>query len=103
MKKPHHKVSVLPVFIVLIVALLIFFTPWRIWSLLVSGLMPGKAKRPALNESARVWVSSRSGLYYCSDSTLFGTVAPGSYTTQGEALQKGYRPAVAQPCGDEGH
>ncbi len=98
MKKPHNRVSLLPVFVVLFVALLVFFTPWRLWSLLFSGLMPGKTERHALNESVRVWVSSRSGLYYCADSTLFGKINPGVYVAQGEALQKGYRPAEAQPC-----
>ena len=100
MRKPHDKVSLLPVFVVLLVALLIFFTPWRIWSLLFSSLISAKAKRSALNESTRVWVSTRSGFYYCSESALFGKISPGLPMAQGEALQKGYRPAEAQPCRD---
>ena len=103
MKKPHDKVSLLPVFVVLILALLVFLAPWKIWSLLVSALTPGKSRRSALNGSAKVWVSSRSGFYYCNDSTIFGKMTPGSYMAQGEALQKGYRPAEAQPCRDDGH
>ncbi len=98
MKKPHNKVSLLPVFVVLLVALLVFFTPWKIWSLLFSGLMPGKTERNALNESVRVWVNSRSGLYYCANSALFEKINPGVSMAQGEALQKGYRPAGEQPC-----
>ncbi|HXJ95133.1 MAG TPA: hypothetical protein VMT20_20015 [Terriglobia bacterium] len=101
MKKPDKTVSLLPVFVVLLVALLVFFTPWKLWSSLFSGLMPGKTERNALNESVKVWVSSRSGLYYCADSTLFGKVSPGVYMAQGEALQKGYRPAEEQPCRDK--
>jgi hypothetical protein len=106
MKKPHDKVSLFPVFIILVVALLVFFVPWRIWSDLFSGLLPAKNKQNTLNESARVWVSTRSGLYYCPESTLFGKATPGQYMAQGEALQKGYRPAEAQPCRDrvaDGH
>jgi hypothetical protein len=106
MKKPHDKVSLLPVFVILVVALSVFFVPWRIWSGLLSGLVPAKAKRTTLNETARVWVSSRSGFYYCPESALFGKITPGLYMAQGEALQKGYRPAEAQPCKDrvaEGH
>ena len=100
MKKPHDRVSLLPVFVILVVALLVFLVPWRIWSDIFSGLVPVKSKRSALNESVRVWVSTRSGLYYCPESTLFGKVAPGLNMDQGEALQKGYRPAEAQPCRD---
>jgi len=98
MKKPHDKVSLLPVFVILVVSLLVFFVPWRIWSDLFSGLVPAKAKRTTLNESARVWVSTRSGLYYCPESSFSGKITPGLYMAQGEALQKGYRPAEAQPC-----
>jgi hypothetical protein len=57
MKKPDDKVSLLPLFIVLFVALLVFCTPWRIWSSLFSGLMPGKAEPSPLNESVKIWVS----------------------------------------------
>ena len=89
MKKPHNKVSLFPVFAVLVLALVVFLTPWKFWSVLVSGLGPGKAKQSAVSESVRVWASPRSGFYYCPNSTLFGTMTPGSYMTQGEALQKG--------------
>jgi hypothetical protein len=102
MIKPHHRVSLLPIFIILIAALLIFFTRWQTWSFLVSSLAPGKAKRSAPNESVKVWVSTRSGFYYCLDSALFGKITPGLHMAQGEALQKGYRPAEAQPCRDGG-
>lgn len=102
MKKPHNTVSLLPVFVVLIVALLVFLTPWRIWSLLISNLVPSRAKRSPPDEAVKVWASTRSGFYYCTDSALFGKVTPGLYLAQGEALQNGYRPAEAKPCRDRG-
>lgn len=98
MRKPHYRVSLLPLFLILMAALVVFFMPWRIWSELFSGLAPGKTKLNTLNQSATVWVSTRSGFYYCSESTLFGKIGPGLYMAQGEALQKGYRPAEAEPC-----
>jgi len=101
MKRAHTRVSLLPVFAVLVVALAVLLAPWKFWPSLVSSLVPGKTKQSALSESARVWVNSRSGFYYCSDSTLFGKITPGSYMTQGEALQKGYSPAAEKPCQDD--
>lgn len=85
-------------FVILVIALLIFLLPWKIWSRLFSDMVPTKTKGSALNQSAKVWVGMRSGFYYCSESSLFGKLTPGLYMTQGEAVQKGYRPADTQPC-----
>ena len=45
-----------------------------------------------------VWIEKSTGLYYCSDSQLYGRTASGEYLTQGEALQKGYSPALHEHC-----
>ncbi len=46
----------------------------------------------------KVWAYKRTGLYYCSDSQLYGNVKPGEYMTQENALERGYRPAGGDPC-----
>ncbi len=46
----------------------------------------------------RVWANASSGIYYCSDSALYGQTSSGQYMNQGEALQKGYTPALNVPC-----
>lgn len=45
-----------------------------------------------------VWVNMRSGLYYCRQSKFYGRMHPGFYIRQGNALQKGYRPAEGHMC-----
>lgn len=46
----------------------------------------------------RVWTNKLTGLYYCSDSALYGHTPSGRYMTQEEALQHGYTPARNEPC-----
>jgi len=46
----------------------------------------------------RVWVNRSSGIYYCSNSEMYGHSAPGAYMAQGEAVQSGYSPALGEPC-----
>jgi len=53
---------------------------------------------PVTKEDVQVWVNTRSGFYYCGDSTLYGKVEPGKYMRQDEALQQGYRPFLQQAC-----
>jgi hypothetical protein len=59
-------------------------------------------KRPHALEEAqlnrKVWTEKSTGVYYCPDSTLYGHTASGEYMNQGEALQKGYTPALHEPC-----
>ena len=45
-----------------------------------------------------VWTNKSTGLYYCSDSALYGHTALGRYMSQEEALQHGYTPARKEPC-----
>lgn len=46
----------------------------------------------------RVWTNASTGVYYCSDSSLYGRTTSGQYMNQGEALQRGYTPALNAPC-----
>jgi hypothetical protein len=46
----------------------------------------------------KVWVNKSTGIYYCSDSTMYGRSALGSYMAQGDAIQTGYSPALGKPC-----
>lgn len=46
----------------------------------------------------RVWTSKRSGYFYCADSPFYRTLRPGSFMTQGDALQSGYQPRREHFC-----
>ncbi|GEM_PF-1087298 len=50
---------------------------------------------------AIVWVVQQSGTYYCSDSEFYGQGA-GQFMKQGEALERGYQPALTRYCHDTG-
>jgi len=56
------------------------------------------AGRPKGNPQTRVWVNTRSGLYYCPNSKLYGRIEPGLYMLQASALQHGFQPALTKPC-----
>jgi hypothetical protein len=55
------------------------------------------AQTPAQSR-IRVWVNRRSGFYYCPESKLYGKLEPGFFTSQGEALQAGYRAPYNDTC-----
>src|SRR2546422_589611 len=93
--KPVHRPVAFWVILGLIVVGLIMFLP-GLRQLPFDEWLPrlhlgnqAPKKRPP---QERVWVSKRSGYYYCSDSHGYGTVAPGEYMTRSEATQKGFRP-----------
>jgi hypothetical protein len=46
----------------------------------------------------KVWVNARSGLYRCPGASGYGKTQPGVYMNQGQAVQKGYRPLLHEPC-----
>ncbi len=48
--------------------------------------------------AVQVWTSKRSGYYYCADSPFYKTLQPGSFMTQGDALQSGYQPRREHFC-----
>ena len=45
-----------------------------------------------------VWINQRTGLYYCSDSKLYGNAKPGAYMTQEQAQERGYQPSGGVSC-----
>lgn len=53
---------------------------------------------PAVNGVVRVWVNTASGVYHCAGSRDYGNTRVGGYLAQGEARQRGYRPAYGQAC-----
>ncbi len=95
---PPGKPRFFPIVILLFVALLIFSPALVKWEP-VTRLFSFHPKRPPVaRPDAKVWVNKQSGFYYCADSTFYGKVQPGTYMSQGEALQTGYRPIAKEPC-----
>lgn len=50
------------------------------------------------NSKIKVWVNTRSGVYHCPGTRWYGATKSGEYMTQGDARQKGYRPAYGRAC-----
>ena len=90
----RHDTSLLPLFLLLLVALAAFFPAWK-------QLLPPDPDRWPMSRSnvavaaptIKVWVNKQSRVYYCPTSVLYRKASPGFLLTQSEALKKGYRPA----------
>jgi hypothetical protein len=50
------------------------------------------------NSKIKVWVNTHSGVYHCPGTRWYGRTKSGEYMTQGDAQQKGYRPAYGRAC-----
>jgi hypothetical protein len=48
--------------------------------------------------TVKVWEDLQTALYYCPDADLYGNTAKGRYTSQGEAQQDAFEPALRKPC-----
>ncbi len=46
----------------------------------------------------QVWTSKSSGYYYCTDDAYYKSVQPGTFMSQGDALQSGYRSRLGEFC-----
>lgn len=46
----------------------------------------------------KVWEDLQTALYYCPDADLYGNTAKGRFTTQAEAQQDAFEPALRKPC-----
>jgi hypothetical protein len=53
---------------------------------------------PDRESEAGVWVSKRSGAYYCVGSQGYRTVKPGEFMTEAHARRRGFHPALNAPC-----
>jgi hypothetical protein len=74
-----------------------------LWTVLIRLLIPGYGVAPKGDISKEqaavpVWISKQNGYYYCGGSPDVQTSQPGSWTTQGEALQSGYQPKFRKLC-----
>jgi hypothetical protein len=50
------------------------------------------------NPDVKVWVNTKSGVYHCPGTRWYGKTKSGEYMTQGQAQEKGYRPAYGKVC-----
>jgi hypothetical protein len=50
------------------------------------------------NTDVKVWVNTHSGVYHCPGTRWYGVTESGTYMTQTEAQQHGYRPAYGKVC-----
>jgi len=67
----------------------------------LTGKEPDPAPPPEINADqvrVMVWVSKSTGYYYCIDDAYYKSVQPGAFTSQGDALQSGFRSLLGQFC-----
>jgi hypothetical protein len=50
------------------------------------------------NPDVKVWVNTHSRVYHCPGTRWYGVTKSGTYMTQTEAQQHGYRPAYGKVC-----
>jgi hypothetical protein len=50
------------------------------------------------NPQTTVWVDLSTALYHCEGSELYGKTPKGKFTTQGDAQQDQFEPALRRPC-----
>jgi hypothetical protein len=82
----RHGPSLLPVFLLLFAALVVFFPAWK--QLLPPDRWPTLPSSVAVaSPTTKVWVNKQSRLYYCPTSVLYRKVTPGFFLTQDEALK----------------
>jgi hypothetical protein len=96
---PVHRPVAFWVVIGLIIFGFIMFLP-ALKQLPFDELIPNLRRSQPEKKTAvsRVWVSRRSGYYYCPGSEAYGTLTPGEYMSRIEANQRGFRPAPNVPC-----
>jgi hypothetical protein len=93
-------VSLFPAFFALAISLLLFSPAWFDWPS-IPALVAKRTETRQRNSPVRVWINTRTGLFYCAGSAMYGEIRPGRYLTQTEALQSGYRPWSMKACRDE--
>jgi hypothetical protein len=91
------RVPLLPVVLLLIAALAVFYPVISQLFPLLDYAPPGQGRR-APESQAAVWVNRRSGFYYCRESAMYGKLQPGRKMVQREALAEGYSPAEGKRC-----
>jgi eukaryotic-like serine/threonine-protein kinase len=60
--------------------------------------LPAKQPAATARPDARVWANTKSKVYHCGNSALYGKTLKGNYMTQQQALAAGYRPARKEFC-----
>lgn len=84
------------------VALLIFFAVFMAaiapldFSSILQRIFPSPSQTVP-HQNAAVWVDNNAGVYYCTDSIMFGKTH-GEYMRQVDALEHGYQPALGTYC-----
>ncbi len=84
--------------VLLLLSLVIFVPSLNYWQPIARLRADVRKTRVIKEQDVRVWIATRSGFYYCSDSKAYGALKPGKYMRQGEALQSGYQPFLQKVC-----
>ena len=80
-----------------VICVLALFLAGPAWLRLPGGAAPVSVA--SAQESARVWVNTRSGVYHCPGSRYYGNTRAGEYMAETAAAAAGNRAAYGQNCG----
>jgi hypothetical protein len=61
-----------------------------------------KASDENKKKEVSVWVNTSTGVYHCPDTRWYGTTTSGTFMTEAQAQEHGYRPAYGNECGPAG-
>jgi hypothetical protein len=92
------RVPLLPVMVLLVAALIVFYPVISRLFPIVSYRPPVPPRKQRVEAEVKVWVNPRSGFYYCPNSAVYGKLQPGEAMLQEKALEAGYSPALRQRC-----
>lgn len=70
-----------------------------------SGLLPDLSPQTSTEnkkQEVSVWVNTNSGVYHCPGTRWYGSTTNGTFMTEAEAQQHGYRPDYGNICGQVG-
>ena len=84
--------------VLLLLSFVIFVPSLNYWQPIARLRADVRKTRVIKEQDVRVWIATRSGFYYCSDSNGYGALKPGKYMPQGEAVQSGYQPFLQKVC-----
>ena len=75
--------------------------PQPTWLDNLLGEIPEPDPPPEIGENqvrVMVWTSKSNGYYYCTNNSYYKSVLPGTFMSQGDALQSGYRSVLGEFC-----
>ena len=95
-KSAGRRTRIAVILVLLVISLVVLYPLVKKW--LPAPLRSVPPTETAASRNVKVWTVKPTGLYYCPESKLYGTLESGVLMTQEKALNAGYRPAGGETC-----